>query len=49
MESRATRWELKGLKVVVGGGGTPEGGCSTSVAIVGNDEELMGNRSRNKQ
>lgn len=49
MESRATRCELKGLKVVVGGGGTPEGGCSTSVAIVGNDEELMGNRSRNKQ
>jgi hypothetical protein len=44
MESRATRWVLKGLNVVAGGGGTPEGGCSTSEAIGENDEEMMARR-----
>ena len=42
MESRATRWELKGLKVVASGGGTPEGGCSTTEAIGENAEEIDG-------
>jgi len=44
MESRATRWELKGLKVVGGDGKTPEGGCSTSEAIAEDDGETMGRR-----
>ena len=41
MESRATRCELKGLKVVGGDSENPEGGCSTSEAIGENDGETM--------